>query len=126
MFAHRRSFAIDAGPYVLGDPSRPYNERGDIQLFDVTQTMGPRRVALWRFRLRNTNARVAFRDVLYQTNYRDASGRVVEQRHDRIKNIFQPGAVVELELNDGFLQTPFTSATIEVLGSEALLPIPID
>ena len=103
LLAHRRPFAIDAGPYVLGDPSRPYNERGDIQLSDVTQTMGPRRVALWRFKLRNTNARVAFRDVLYQTSYRDASGRVVEQRHDRIKNIFQPGAVVELELNDGFL-----------------------
>ena len=123
LFAHRRAFAIDGGPYVLDDPSRPYDGRHDVQFFDVTQTMGPRRVAFWTLTLRNSNARVAYRDVLYQTNYRDASGRVVDQRYDYIKDIYQPGAVAELELNDGFVPTPFASATIEVLGAEALLPL---
>jgi hypothetical protein len=123
LFAHRRAFAIDAGPYVLDDPSRPYDGRHDVTFSDVTQTMGPRRVAFWTFRLRNGNARVAYRDVMYQTNYRDASGHVVDQRYDYIKDIYEPGEAAELELNDGFVPTPFASATIEVLGAEALQPL---
>ena len=67
---------------------------------------------------------MAYRDVLYQTHYRDEHGKVlVEQRHDYIKEIFQPGTVTALEMNDGFVAAPFASATIEVLGAEALLPI---
>jgi hypothetical protein len=85
--------------------------------------MGPRSVALWSFTLRNDNPRVAFRDVLYQTRYRDANGQVVLQQHDRIKDIFQPGAVATLEVIDGLVTTPFASATIEVLAAEALLPL---
>ncbi len=123
LFAHRRAFAIDGGPPVLNDPSRPYDGRNDVKLSNVTQTMGPRRVAFWTFTLRNTNPRVAYRDVLHQTTYRDASGRIVDQRYDYIKDIYQPGAVAELKLNDGFVPTPFASATIEVLGAEALLPL---
>ena len=48
---------------------------------------------------------------------------MVTQRYDYIKEIFQPGAVDQLELNDGFVPAAFASATIEVLGAEALLPI---
>jgi hypothetical protein len=124
MFAHRRAFAIDGGPPGLQDPSRPHASRQDVQLFDTRLTMGPRKVALWTVTLRNGNAGVAYRDVLYQTHYRDQSGQVVAQRYDFIKEIFQPGAVAQLELNDGFVTAPFTSATIEVLGAEALLPVP--
>ena len=47
---------------------------------------------------------------------------MVLQRHERIKDIFQPG-VVTLEVNDGRVTTPFASATIEVLAAEALLPL---
>ena len=85
--------------------------------------MGPRRVALWTVTLRNHNAGVAYRDVLYQTHYQDKSGRVVDQKYDFIKEIFKPGATAVLELNDGFVPTAFDSATIEVLGADALLPI---
>jgi len=85
--------------------------------------MGPRSVALWSFMLRNNNPRVAFRDVLYQTRYSDANGQVVLRQQDRIKDIFQPGAVATLEVIDGLVTTPFASATIEVLAAEALLPL---
>ena len=74
--------------------------------------------------LRNSNDRVAFRDVLYRTRYLDESGRVVVEQHDRIEEVFQPGAVVRLEVNDGLVTTPFATATIEVLDAEALLPLP--
>jgi hypothetical protein len=123
MFAHRRAFAIDGGPPGLQDSSRPYDSRHDVQLSDVHLTVGPRRVALWAVTLRNGNDRVAYRDVLYQTRYRDERGRVVGQRDDYIPDLFQPGAVATLEVNDGLVETPFASATIEVLGGDALLPI---
>ncbi len=123
MFAHRRAFAVDGGPVSLMDSSRPYNPLLDVQLSDVSLTMGPRRVALWSLTLHNANPRVAFRDVLYQALYRDASGTVIEERHDFIKRIFQPGDTVTLEVNDGFVTRPFASAALQVIGAEALIPV---
>jgi len=124
MFGHRRAFAIDGGPAALNDPSRPWDAPKDVQLSDVKLTVGPRRVALWTFTLHNTNPTVAYRDVLYQAFYTDEGGKVVEERHDYIKQIFQPGATTTLEVNDGFVNHPFASGTIHVLAAEALLPIP--
>ena len=124
MFAHRRAFAVDAGPASLQDPSRPWDAVKEVQLSNVQFTMAPRRVVLWTFTLRNTSERVAYRDVLYQAHYRDANGQVLLERHDYIKEIFQPGESATLEVNDGFVNVPFASATIHVLAAEALLPMP--
>jgi len=124
MFAHRRAFAVDGGPAALQDPERPWDAPKDVQLSNVHLTMGLRRVALWSVTLTNTNSRVAYRDVLYQAHYRDANGQELLERHDYIKQIFQPGASVALEINDGFVTVPFTSATIDVLAAEALIPMP--
>ena len=124
MFAHRRAFAVDGGPPALQDPARPWDAPKDVQLSDVRLELGLRRVALWTVTLHNTNDRVAFRDVLYQTHYRDSNGKVLLERHDYIKQIFQPGASAALEINDGFVNEPFASATIDVLAAEALIPMP--
>ena len=124
MFAHRRAFAVDAGPASLQDPSRPWDAVKEVQLSNVQFSMAPRRVVLWTFTLRNTSDRVAYRDVLYQTHYRDANGQDLLERHDYIKQIFQPGETATLEVNDGFVNVPFASATIQVLAAEALLPMP--
>jgi len=123
IFAFRRTFAIDGGPRLLDVPSRPYHNRDDIQLTNITRTTGPYGVALWTFTLHNANGRVAFRDVKYQTTYRDGDGRAVDQRYDYLKDIFQPGATRVMEVNDGIVGVPFVSATITVLGAEALLPL---
>ena len=123
MFGHRRAFAIDGGPASLNDPARPYDVSKDIQLSDEALEAGPRRVALWTFTLRNANERVAYGDVLYRAHYRDEHGKEVDQRYDFIKEIFQPGTVTTVTINDGFVAAPFASATIEVLGADALLPI---
>jgi hypothetical protein len=124
MFAHRRPFAIDAGPKALEDPSRPWDSVKDVRFSDVELKQGPRHVALWNLTLHNTNRRVAYRDVLYQAFYRDAAGQIVEEHHDYIKQIFQPGTTIAMEVNDGFVNKPFASATIHVLAAEALLPLP--
>ena len=92
MFAHRRAIAVDGGPSALDATSRPYDGRRDVQFTDVRFTLGSRRVALWTMTLRNTNPRVAYRDVTYLTTYRDQRGEIVEQRSHYIEDIFQPGA----------------------------------
>ena len=74
--------------------------------------------------LHNANEKVAYRDVLYQAHYLDANGQVMQERHDVIKQIFQPGESLTLEVNDGFINAPFSSATIDVLAAEALVPMP--
>jgi hypothetical protein len=122
MFGHRRSFAIDGGPLLLHDPSRPYDNRHDVEFSAVKHRVGPYGVVLWTFRLTNRNQRVAYRDVLHQTTYRDESGRIVDQRYDYIKDIFQPGAAADIEINDGIVRAHFASATIVMAGAEALLP----
>ena len=123
MFAHRRAFAIDAGPATLQASDRPYDVRKDVLFSDVHLTMGPRRVALWTLTLKDVNARVAFRNVLYMARYRDGAGKVLDERIDYIKDVFQPGAAAMLTLNDGIVTAPFQSATIEVIDADAVLPM---
>jgi hypothetical protein len=124
MFAHRRPFAIDGGPAALDQTGRPYDVRKDIELSDMHVERGPRGAALWTLTLRNHNARVAYRDVHYMTHYFDSQGREIYQDYNYIQDIFQPGATAKVELIEGFVDDPWASTTIDVLGGDALLPLP--
>jgi hypothetical protein len=123
MFAHRRPFAIGGGPLSLQDPSRPYEPTRDIEVGHAEHTIGFRGSADWTVAVHNTNPRVAFRDLLYFTTYRNAAGEVVAERHEVIKDIFQPGDRRTLQFNDGFVRIPFATATFRVGAAEALLPV---
>ncbi len=119
MFAHRRPFSIDAGPATLQDPSRPYNPLRNLRVGDVHCTIGRDRIVVWTFTLTNSNPRVAFRDVVYETTYRDH-----EPRHEFLRQVWQPGDTKTIEVNDGFAGgASCEGATIRVLGAEALIPI---
>jgi hypothetical protein len=124
MFGHRRPFAIDGGPTHLQDPARPYHDHSDVEFSNAQLTSGLGLVALWKVTLTNTNAQVAYRDVLYRTRYHDQRGQLIVERADYIKDVFQPSATAQLEVNDGFLPRGYATATIEVLRAEALLPLP--
>jgi hypothetical protein len=123
MFAHRRAFAVDGGPATLDAASRPYDTARDVQFTDVQFRLGPRRVSLWNLTLRNRNEGVAFRDVRYLTRYRGKDGSLIVERSNVIEDIFQPGAVAQVEVNDGIVNEDFATATIEMVGAEALLPL---
>jgi hypothetical protein len=85
-------------------------------------------VIVWRLTVRNTNQRVAFRDVLYETTYRDRTGRVIEQRHQLVKQVFEPNESVALEISDGFAISDAETAlaSFGLLAAEALLPVPLE
>jgi len=123
IFAHRRPFAIDAAPYWLQDPSRSYDARRDVEIAHATYSVGLGRSLRWQITLRNGSQSVAFRDLLYVTTYRDSSAGVVEQRHEYIKDVFEPGVLRTVHVNDGFVRSPFASATIEIAAAEALMPV---
>ena len=119
MLAHRRAFAIDGGPPSLQDPSRPYNPLRDLVVIDPVCAIGRDRVVIWTFGLRNTNPRVAFRDVLYGTTY--GAG---DDRHEFLRQVWQPGETKTIEVNDGFAGgASCRGATLRLLGAEALLPM---
>jgi hypothetical protein len=124
MFAHRRDFAVDGGPSTLTDPSRPYNAPADFQILDATFRMGPRRSLHWTVTVHNRSRIVAFRDPLYVTTYLDAGDRIVAERHERLKDIFEPGETRTIDLNDGFAGPSFARATFRVVAAEALIPVP--
>ena len=57
-------------------------------------------------------------------NYSLETRRQIEAKNPfLIKDVFQPGVTKTIQVNDGFVAAPFTSATIEVIGADALLPI---
>jgi hypothetical protein len=122
MLAHRRAFAVDGGPSSLQDPTRPYDPTRDIEVTRSVVRIGIAGSLNWTIVVRNANPRVAFRDLQYETTYLDDSGRIVDERHEFIKDIFEPGAVREVLLNDRFLVKPFASATLRIVAAEALLP----
>ena len=41
-----------------------------------------------------------------------------------MKDIFQPGALRTIELNDGFAGPAFAKAGFKIVAAEALLPVP--
>jgi hypothetical protein len=124
MFAHRRDFAIGGGPAVLSDLSRSYDPTRDFEVVESALRPGPRSSLHWTVTVRNRSAAVAFRDPLYVTTYLDDRGGIVEERHERIKDIFEPGVTRTIELNDGFAGPPFVKAQLKIVAAEALLPTP--
>ena len=124
MFAHRREFAIAGGPATLIDPARPYDPTRDLRIVSARHAPGPAHSIHWTVTVRNASGVVAFRDLLYITTYRDERGTVVDERHERIKDIFQPGDTRTIELNDGYAGPAFASADMRVAAAEALIPVP--
>jgi hypothetical protein len=124
MFAHRRDFAIGGGPLALADPARPYDPTRDIEVVSARHRPGPANSLHWTLTLRNASRVAAFRDPLYITTYRDTHGAIVEERHERIKDIFQPGETRTIELNDGYARAPFATADLRIAAAEALIPAP--
>jgi hypothetical protein len=124
MFAHRRDFAVDGGPLALSDPARPYDATRDFQVLAASYRSGPRGSLHWTLTVHNASRLVAFRDPLYVSSYLDDRGALVEERHERIKDIFEPGETRTIDLNDGWSGPRFATAQLKVVGAEALLPAP--
>ena len=126
MFAHRRDFAIDGGPASLADASRPYDPTRDFEVLESAYRLGPRKSLHWTITVHNRSSVVAFRDPLYVTTYLDDRDGVVEERHEWLKDIFEPGDTRTIDLNDGFAGPPFSKARLQIVAAEALLPTPRD
>ena len=126
MFAHRRDFAIDGGPAVLSDLSLPYDPTRDFQVLESAYRRGPRQSLHWTITVRNSSPVVAFRDPLYIATYLDDRGGVVEERHERFKDIFEPGVTRTIDFNDGFAGPAFSKAQLKIVAAEALIPTPKD
>jgi hypothetical protein len=124
MFAHRRDFAVDGGPVALSDPARPYDAARDFQVLASSYRAGPRGSLHWTLTVRNASPLVAFRDPLYVSSYLDDRGTLVEERHERIKDIFEPGETRTIDVNDGWAGPRFATARLKVVAAEALLPAP--
>jgi hypothetical protein len=124
MFAHRRPFAVDGGPAVLDGRERPYNPPVDFEVVEAHYRPGPGKSLHWTITIRNRNPLVAYRDPLYFSTYFDEHGTQVDQRHERVKDIFQPGVTRTIELNDGYAGPAFAKAELKIVAAEALLPVP--
>jgi hypothetical protein len=120
VLAHRRAFAVDAGPYALA-ADIPRDPVRDIAVRDATFARRFGTAVHWTVTIVNQNPVVAYRDILYFTTYRTASGEVIE-RHEFIKDIFKACESRVVELNDGYVGAEFEQATFRVAAAEALRP----
>jgi hypothetical protein len=121
LFAHRRPYAIDGGPAYLTDPSRPFHIR-DIVIDEAGTRVAFGRAIVWQVAVRNTNPRVAFRNLIYIATYRGSGGEIVARHEDVITDVIQPGETERYELADTIVERPFMEARIEVVAGEAILP----
>jgi hypothetical protein len=122
MFGHRRPYANDAGPRALSDPTRPHDV-SDLKVVSSTHRLAAGGAAIWMVTVNNTNARVAFRSLIYRTTY---TGDSAQRREDVIKDVLQPGQTKQFEIVDTIIRVPFQDATFEIVGAEGLLPVPQD
>ena len=122
-FAHRRPYAMDAGPRALDDESRPY-EMHDLTIDSQTVRRGLGGAAVWTLTVTNRNSRVAFRNLVYLASYADGGGTTVQQHEDVIKDVLQPGRTKEFRFADTVVDRPFADARIVIRAAEALLPTP--
>jgi hypothetical protein len=120
IFGHRRPYANDAGPRALSDSTRPHDV-GDLKVVASTYRIATRGAAIWKVTITNTNARVAFRSLIYRAAY---VGDTVQRREDVIKDVLQPGETKQFEIVDTIVSAPFREATFEIVGAEGLLPVP--
>jgi hypothetical protein len=123
MFAHRRPYAINAGPRALDDALGPYGLH-DLTIDSQTVRRGLGGAAVWTLTVTNRSSHVAFRNLVYATTYTAGEGAHVQQHEDVIKDVLQPGRSKEFRIADTIVDRPFTEARIVIRAAEALLPVP--
>lgn len=57
-------------------------------------------------------------------HYVDDHNVTVDERHERVKDIFEREAEQAIELNDGFVTPPRATASLRIAAAEALVPVP--
>jgi hypothetical protein len=120
MLAHRRPFAVNGGPAAL--TSAVYDPRVDITIDKATFARAAFRSLRWHVEVTNRSRSVAYRDLLYVATYRDRDGRMIDERHELIKDVVQPGQTLAADLNDGTLNEEVADARIAIVAAEALRP----
>ncbi len=121
VLAHRREFAMDAIPGFDTNPRR--DPRDELKLENPAWSVHAVRAVLWNVIVRNESGTRAYRDLLYRAVYRDGNGRVLDTRHGLVRDVFEPGEPRRVEINDGSVSVPFTSATIEIILAETIKPL---
>jgi hypothetical protein len=125
MLGHRRPFARDAGPVVTGTPAfEAAGAQGDLRVTVHSWWRGTGGSSLFHLHVQNVGAEAAYRDLLYETLYRDAAGQLVRTGQGRIYEVVQPGETRTLHaFNEGFVDARARSAELRVTGAERLLPV---
>jgi hypothetical protein len=121
MLAHRRFFAIEAGPIVLQDPRRPHDAVRDLEMVETHAVSG--RNVTWSVSIKNKSAAVAFRDVLCEMTYRTQAGALLGVRRTVIEDVWEPGESRRAELIDSGVGTAIGDVQIRIVAAEALLPL---
>ena len=125
MLGHRRPFARDADPAFFATPGfAGAGAQGDLRVTAERWWRGTGGSSLFRLRIENVGTEAAYRDLVYETLYRDRSGKLVRTGQGRIYEVVQPGEMRMVEaFNEGFVDTRAASGELRVLGAEKLVPM---
>jgi hypothetical protein len=126
LFGYRRAFARGVPPEALASSVAGANAAADLEVAHAEVSRPVRDITVWSLEVRNRSARVAYRDLLCETRYYDAAGRVIERRAESVWVVIQPGASVRTELVDGATWQPaMVRADARILAAEPLQPVPL-
>lgn len=75
-------------------------------------------VALWHLTIKNKSTVVMYSDIAYITEYAAPSGTIVGHGSGKILDTIQPGQTKSFNVNDGFINSQATRASVTILTGE--------
>jgi hypothetical protein len=112
VFSHRRAFSRDASPEDVSAVSASAQAPADLEITRATLSRPVFNLTTWTLVIHNRSTITAYRDLVCETTYTNAAGRLVEQHQESVWVVIQPGASQEVQVVDGITWSP------EIAGSQ--------
>jgi hypothetical protein len=124
LFAHHRYFGKGLTPDQVVPLAAMTEATESLEVLHATWSREGFGVSHWSVAVRNHSATFGYRDLVYETTYLDAAGKVVDVQSDRIEVVLEPGESQSAEFTDGMVPGSVAYATFRIVRAEPLRPLP--
>lgn len=122
-FGHHRFFGKGLSPDQVVPLDVMARAPAYLDVLHASWARGTLGVSHWSIGVRNRSADAAYRDLVYETTYYDAGGKVIAVQSDRVEIVLQPGESRDAEFVDGLVPASAVRATLRLVRAEPLRPL---
>jgi hypothetical protein len=122
-FANRRAWGRDVTPDVLRSTKVEADPTAHLEVVTSERALYVRGIVSWTFVVANRSRTVAYRDLLCEMRYYDATGTLRDTRREFVWIVVQPGETRSGTVIDGTRwSSDWTRADLRVVDAEPLTP----